>query len=84
VLTNSFTQRNNLAGLLTELAAARDLSVRHELISVGEASLRTHWNAGRAAKAIATGGYNGGACRMPATANDGDVGELPRVAASTF
>ena len=55
---NSFTQRNNLPGLLAELAAARNLSVRHELISVGGASLRTHWNAGRAAKAIATGGYN--------------------------
>jgi hypothetical protein len=28
------------------------------LISVGGASLRAHWNAGRAAKAIATGGYD--------------------------
>jgi hypothetical protein len=55
---NSFTQRNNLPGLLAELAAARSLSVNHELISVGGASLRTHWNAGRAAKAIATGGYD--------------------------
>jgi hypothetical protein len=55
---NSFTQRNNLPGLLAELAAARNLTVRHELISVGGASLRTHWNAGRAAKAIATGGYD--------------------------
>ena len=55
---NSFTQRNNLPELLAELAAARNLSVRHELISVGGASLRTHWNAGRAAKAIATGGYD--------------------------
>ncbi|MCI0542056.1 MAG: hypothetical protein L0Z50_43245 [Verrucomicrobiales bacterium] len=55
---NSFTQRNNLPELLAELAAARNLSVRHELISVGGASLRTHWNAGRAAKSIATGGYD--------------------------
>lgn len=55
---NSFTQRNDLPGLLAELAAARNLTVRHELISLGGASLRTHWNAGRAAKAIATGGYN--------------------------
>ncbi len=54
---NSFTQRNNLPGLLADLAAARNLSVRHKLISVGGASLRTHWNAGRAAQAIATGGY---------------------------
>jgi hypothetical protein len=55
---NSFTQRNNLPGLLAELAAARELSVKHELISAGGASLRTHWNAGRAAEAIATGGYD--------------------------
>ncbi len=55
---NSFTQRNNLPALLADLAAARDLSLQHELISAGGASLRTHWNAGHAAKAIATGGYN--------------------------
>ena len=55
---NSFTQRNDLPGLLAEMAAAQDLHVKHELISVGGASLRTHWNAGRAAKAIATGGYD--------------------------
>jgi len=55
---NSFTQRNNLPGLLAELAEARSLPVNHELISVGGASLRTHWNAGRASKAIATGGFD--------------------------
>jgi hypothetical protein len=55
---NSFTQRNNLPELLAELANAGNLTVGHELISVGGASLRTHWNAGRAAKAIATGGYD--------------------------
>src|SRR5687767_11766517 len=54
---NSFTQRNNLPGLLAELAAERDVGVRHELISAGGASLRTHWNAGQAPQAIATGGY---------------------------
>jgi hypothetical protein len=37
------------------MAAAQDLCVKHELISVGGASLRTHWNAGRAAKEIAKG-----------------------------
>jgi hypothetical protein len=55
---NSFTQRNNVPGLLAEMAAARGLSVRHELISVGGASLRSHWNAGRAVKCIETGGYD--------------------------
>jgi hypothetical protein len=54
---NSFTQRNNLPDMLAELAAARDLCVKHELISVGGASLRTHWNSGQAANAIATGRY---------------------------
>jgi hypothetical protein len=55
---NSFTQRNNLPGLLAELAAARSLTVTYELISVGGASLRTHWNAGKAGKAIAEGVYD--------------------------
>lgn len=55
---NSFTQHNNVPGLLAQMAAARDVCVKHELISVGGASLRSHWNAGRAAKAIETGGYD--------------------------
>ncbi len=55
---NSFTQRNDLPGILTELAAARDLRIKHELISVGGASLRNHWNAGVAAKSIETGSYD--------------------------
>jgi hypothetical protein len=55
---NSFTQRNDLPGLVTEMAIERKVRIRHELISVGGASLRTHRNAGRAAKAIATGRYN--------------------------
>lgn len=54
---NSFTQRNNLPGLIAEMAAAREVSVKHNLISAGGASLRTHWNAGKAAAAIATGEY---------------------------
>jgi hypothetical protein len=55
---NSFTQRNDLPGLLAEMAAAQDVCVKHELISVGGASLRTHWNAGCAAKGIAKGEYD--------------------------
>ncbi len=55
---NSFTQRNNLPALLAEMAAERGIRVEYELISVGGASLRTHWNAGRAAKEIETGGYD--------------------------
>lgn len=55
---NSFTQRNNVPQMLSDMAAARELSVKHELISAGGASLRTHWNAGRAAEAIASGGFS--------------------------
>ena len=55
---NSFTQRNNLPALIGEMAAARDIAVTYELISAGGASLRTHWNAGRAVTAIATGSYD--------------------------
>jgi hypothetical protein len=55
---NSFTQRNNVPGLLAEMAAARDIAITHELISAGGASLRTHWNAGKAAAAIESGGYD--------------------------
>jgi hypothetical protein len=55
---NSFTQRNNLPELIAEMAAARGVSVQHELISVGGASLRTHWNGGHAAEAIEQGGFD--------------------------
>ena len=55
---NSFTQRNDLPGLLAAMAAERKVRIQHRLISAGGASLRKHWNAGRAAKAITTGGYD--------------------------
>lgn len=55
---NSFTQRNNLPELLAQLAAARGLHIEHELISAGGASLRGHWNAGKAAQAIESGGHD--------------------------
>src|SRR5579872_5047572 len=55
---NSFTARNNLPGLISQLAAARGKSLEHELISAGGASLRTHWNVGRALAAIQTGRFD--------------------------
>lgn len=55
---NSFTQRNNLPGLLADLAAERGLRVMTELISAGGASLRTHWNSGRATSTIEKGVYD--------------------------
>jgi hypothetical protein len=54
---NSFTARNNLPGLIAELAAARGKIVEHRLISAGGASLRTHWNAGAALEAIQSDRY---------------------------
>jgi hypothetical protein len=55
---NSFTQRNDLPDLIAHLAAARGRSFQHELISAGGASLRLHWNAGKALKSIKTGKYD--------------------------
>ena len=55
---NSFTQRNDLPGLLAAMAQERGVRIRHNLISAGGASLRTHWNAGRAAKEIEAGDYD--------------------------
>jgi hypothetical protein len=55
---NSFTARNDLPGLIAQLAAARGRGLRHRLISAGGASLRTHWNAGAALKAIQDGRYD--------------------------
>ena len=55
---NSFTARNDLPGLIAQLAAARDKNLEHRLISTGGASLRTHWNAGEARQAIQDGHYD--------------------------
>jgi hypothetical protein len=55
---NSFTARNDLPSLVTRLAGARGKSLEHRLISAGGASLRAHWNAGEALKAIAEGHYD--------------------------
>jgi hypothetical protein len=52
---NSFTARNDLPGLIARLAAARGVNLQHVLISAGGASLRNHWNAGEALKAIRDG-----------------------------
>jgi len=55
---NSFTARNDLPGLTARLAEARGKNLVHRLISAGGASLRTHWNAGEALKAIQGGQYD--------------------------
>jgi hypothetical protein len=38
---NSFTGRNDLPGLIAQLAAARGISLQHTLVSAGGASLRS-------------------------------------------
>jgi hypothetical protein len=55
---NSFTARNDLPGLIARLAEARGKALEYRLISAGGASLRTHWNAGEALKAIQGGHYD--------------------------
>jgi hypothetical protein len=55
---NSFTQRNDMPELIATMAAERGVRIQPDLFSSGGASLRTHWNAGRAAKAINAGAYH--------------------------
>jgi hypothetical protein len=55
---NSFTARNDLPGLIAQLAAARGKGLEHRLISAGGASLRNHWNTGTALRAIDAGRYD--------------------------
>ena len=49
---NSFTARNNVPGLIAQLAEARGQQLQHHLIQAGGASLRMHWNKGEAQKTI--------------------------------
>ena len=55
---NSFTARNNLPGLIAQLAADHGNQLRHKLISAGGASLRRHWSAGAALTAIQSGEFD--------------------------
>ena len=55
---NSFTARNNLPGLIAQLAAARGKKFEHKLISAGGASLRMHWNKGDAQRAFEATQYD--------------------------
>jgi hypothetical protein len=49
---NSFTQRNNVPGLIAQMARQRGQELEHKLISRGGASLKMHWNQGNAQKAM--------------------------------
>jgi hypothetical protein len=55
---NTFTARNNVPGMIESLASAHGREFEPRLISVGGASLRTHWNKGEAQKYIRDGNFN--------------------------
>ena len=55
---NSFTARNDLPDLIAQLATARGVKIEHTLLSIGGASLRTHWNKGEAPTAIERGKFD--------------------------
>jgi hypothetical protein len=49
---NSFTARNDVPGLIATMARARGHELTYTLLSIGGASLRTHYNKGDALRAI--------------------------------
>ena len=57
---NSFTQRNDLPGLLAALAASAEppTVIESERVIVNGASLRAHWNQGAALALIEQGGWD--------------------------
>jgi hypothetical protein len=55
---NSFTARNDLPGMIAGLVSDSGISVDHQLISRGGASLRMHWNTGAAKAAIVGGAFD--------------------------
>lgn len=55
---NSFTARNDVPGLIASFAESRGHKLDHRLISVGGASLRSHWNRAEAPAAIRDGKYD--------------------------
>ena len=55
---NSFTARNDVPGLVAQLAEAAGHHLDSQLISAGGASLRRHWNTGTATRAIELGDFD--------------------------
>jgi len=55
---NSFTARNDVPGLIAQMAEVRGRELQHQLIQAGGASLRMHWNKGDAQRAIAQTRYD--------------------------
>lgn len=55
---NSFTARNDLPGMIANMATACGKSMEHFLLFAGGASLRAHWNAGNGLKEIQSAHYD--------------------------
>jgi hypothetical protein len=55
---NCFTACNDLPSLIASMVADTGKSFRHCLIHTGCASLRSHWNAGHAAKLVEGGQFD--------------------------
>lgn len=55
---NSFTARNDVPGLIARLAAARNCTFEHTLVSAGGASLRRHWNKGDAQRILTSSPFD--------------------------
>jgi hypothetical protein len=55
---NSFTARNDVPGLIAEMAAARGHRMTSKLLSIGGASLKQHFNKGLALASIASGDFD--------------------------
>ena len=55
---NSFLNRNNVPETVAELASAKGVRVECTLIQKGGASLKQHWNAGKATELWRTGGFS--------------------------
>ncbi len=55
---NSFTARHDVPDLVARFAAGHGVRIAHRLIAAGGASLRRHWNAGEAARAIGRGTWD--------------------------
>jgi hypothetical protein len=55
---NSYTQRNDLPGLLTRLAASAGDSAETDRMIANGMALKAHWNKGEAGEKIRTGGWD--------------------------
>jgi hypothetical protein len=55
---NSFTARNDLPGMIAQMALTKAINLHHNHIFAGGAPLRRHWNGDQARKTIQEGNYD--------------------------